>query len=88
MVQICKDTFHIGKHGGGLVRFDADTIILEIETRAKRANITIAELCRRANIAKSTFLRWKNGDCSPTISTLQNIITELDAEEAKQAITL
>lgn len=41
---------------------------LEIEIRAKRAGITMKEVCARASVSTSTFSRWKNRKQSPTLA--------------------
>ena len=39
----------------------------EVEEHAKAAGKTMAEVCKEAGIAQSTFSRWKAGVTSPTI---------------------
>ena len=34
----------------------------QFEARAKGASLSIAEICRRANVAQSSFHRWKAND--------------------------
>lgn len=38
----------------------------EIEAMAKQAGISVAEVCRRAGVAPSTFTRWKGGSVPST----------------------
>ncbi|ETA53990.1 helix-turn-helix domain-containing protein [Ponticoccus alexandrii] len=45
------------------------TEIAKIEGRLCRAGQTVAELCRRAAIARSTWQRWKRGDTEPNMAT-------------------
>jgi transcriptional regulator with XRE-family HTH domain len=39
----------------------------EVEEHAKAAGKTMADVCREAGIAQSTFSRWKAGHTSPTL---------------------
>ena len=45
----------------------------EIEQRAKSKGLSIADVCRRAGIAVSTFQRWKAGKTAPTLTVYQRI---------------
>lgn len=54
----------------------------QIEARAELAGLTIPEVCRKAEIAPSTFWRWKMGKTSPTLGMCQRL---LDATEAQKA---
>lgn len=40
----------------------ASELALEIESMAAEAGIGINALCDEADVARSTFTRWKNGD--------------------------
>jgi transcriptional regulator with XRE-family HTH domain len=51
----------------------APDFITDLERRAKAKRLSIAEVCRRANVAPSTFARWKSGDSLPTIRVLRKI---------------
>lgn len=42
-----------------------------IEAEARDAGLSMAAVCRRANLADSTFRRWKGGDRSPTLVTIE-----------------
>ncbi len=59
-------------------------IISEIENRAAKLNISIAELCSRASVAPSTFSRWRKNKASPLVKTIErmNLILD-DLEKAK-----
>lgn len=46
----------------------------DIEARAKAAGLTIPEVCKLAEIAPSTFWRWKHGKTSPTVGVCQKLI--------------
>lgn len=55
-----------------------------IQARCRFVGITIDELCRRANIAPSTFSRWVNGHNSGllvTIGKMDEILARLEAEK-------
>lgn len=54
----------------------------DIEAKAKAAGLTIAELCRRAGIAQSTFSRWKAGDTKPTIGVYERLCEAAQPSEA------
>lgn len=43
--------------------------IPQIEDALSARGITVAELCRRAGIAQTTWGRWKKGVVSPTFKT-------------------
>lgn len=40
---------------------------------AKDRGITIAEVCRRAGIAHTTFGRWRRGETEPTLDVYRRI---------------
>lgn len=46
----------------------------DIEARARLAGLSLAELCRRAGIAQSTFTRWKAGTTEPTLSVYRRLL--------------
>jgi len=51
------------------------------ERRIRAVDLTPAEACRRADLARSTWHRWKSGFTQPTIRSLErlnDIITELE----------
>jgi transcriptional regulator with XRE-family HTH domain len=45
----------------------------DIEAAAKKAGLSMAEVCRRAGVAQSTFNRWKNGTTQPTLGIYQRL---------------
>lgn len=57
----------------------------QIEASAAAAGISMAEVCRRAGIAQSTFGRWKNGRTEPTMAVYRRICAAVAAqpEESK-----
>lgn len=53
----------------------ADLLTAEqIEARAKAAGFSIADVCKKADIALSTFYRWKAGKTEPGIGVYQRLI--------------
>ena len=62
---------------------DVPQVISQLEARAAKAGITINELCRRAEIARSTFTRMKAGDHSPNTRTLEKLETAVAAAEVQ-----
>ena len=66
---------------------DQQTIIAEIEARAKALALPMGEVCRRAGLHPTTFSRWKLSDKNPepigaTIKSLSALSDVLDAAEA------
>lgn len=45
----------------------------DIETLAWKAGLSMAEVCRRAGIAQSTFTRWKAGKTEPTLDAYRRL---------------
>ncbi len=69
---------------------DQQTIVAELEARAKAIGLPISEVCRRANIHPTTFSRWKESDLNPepvgaTIKSLSALDEVLKAAEAGAA---
>lgn len=54
-------------------RMENAHIITEIEHSASAAGLSIAEVCRRAGVANSTFTRWKAGVTSPNYRSIESI---------------
>jgi transcriptional regulator with XRE-family HTH domain len=46
----------------------------EIEALAGSAGLSMAEVCRRAGLAQSTFTRWKSGKTEPTLDAYRKLI--------------
>lgn len=53
-----------------------------IESRAKERDLPIAEVCRRANVAQSTFHRWKTGESGLTIGTYVKLLDVIHGAES------
>ena len=58
------------------------TFLDSLDSRAKAAGLSMAEICRRAGIAQSTPARWRNGTFLPTIRTITKIDGILEEAEA------
>lgn len=54
-----------------------------IEARAKAAGITMAAVCRAADMPYTTFWRWKNASVSPSLGVVQRL---LDATKPRDAV--
>jgi len=71
---------------------EQQTVVREIERRAKAARISIAELCRRADISPDTFFKWRKTPRNPdpvganfhSIEALYRELDKIDAEDAKR----
>jgi transcriptional regulator with XRE-family HTH domain len=44
-----------------------------IEALAAQANLSMAEVCRRAGVSQSTFTRWKAGKTEPTLDVYRKL---------------
>lgn len=53
---------------------DTRGYILEVEARANAARLKISELCRKAEIARATWWRWKQNRGSPTLTVWDRVI--------------
>jgi DNA-binding transcriptional regulator YiaG len=52
----------------------------EIEAAAKAKGLSIAALCRRADIDPSTFNRWAAGRGVPSVRSVQRMIDAIERE--------
>jgi transposase-like protein len=69
---------------------DQQTIIQDIARRAKASRVSIAELCRRADIHPDTFHNWKRTPRNPNPSganlhSIGRLFAELDKIDAEDA---
>jgi predicted transcriptional regulator len=46
----------------------------EIENRAKQADLSLSDVCRKAGVAVSTFYRWKAGKTQPTLGVCRKLL--------------
>lgn len=51
-----------------------------IREAAKAKGLTVASLCRRADMDKATFYRWEKKEGTPTLGSIQKLIDALDRE--------
>lgn len=49
----------------------------DVEAKASAAGMSIADICKRADVAQSTFSRWKAGKTSPTLTIYKRIVAVL-----------
>lgn len=52
----------------------------EIEVAATARGLTVAAMCRRADIDQATFSRWKRGDRIPSVRIIQRMIDAIERE--------
>ena len=62
------------------MKYDVKQIIEDIEYQAKLAGMSVSAVCEKALIARSTFDRWKRGEMSPSIQSLNAIYKALEVE--------
>lgn len=55
----------------------------DFEAAARDAGLSIAELCRRANVPQSSFHRWKAGGSGITLGTYSDLVDVLLAADIK-----
>lgn len=53
--------------------------LAEIEVQVKGRGLTIGQFCKRAEIARSTWDRWKRGETEPNTKTLRTVKSTLAA---------
>ncbi len=71
---------------------DQQSIIRDIERRAKASRVSIASLCRRAGIHPDTFFKWRKSPRNPepvganlhSIEAIYRELDKIDAEDAKR----
>jgi transcriptional regulator with XRE-family HTH domain len=54
----------------------------EIEQLAAKAGKSMLQVCREAEIAPSTWARWKAGETSPTLNNYMRIAKAVEPAEA------
>jgi len=60
-------------------------IIKDIIERARAARLSIAELCRRAEIDPGTFQNWRNDRCGANLRSIERIYEVLDQVDREDA---
>jgi transcriptional regulator with XRE-family HTH domain len=56
----------------------------EIERLAQEAGMNASQLCMRANVARTTFWRWKKRKLTPSIAVYRRLIDALDQVEVAE----
>jgi transposase-like protein len=69
---------------------EQQTVVKEIERRAKASRISIAALCRRAGISPDTFFKWRKTPRNPdpvgaNLHSVEALFRELDKIETEDA---
>ena len=69
---------------------DQQTVIADLERRARKANVSIRQVCIKADIHPTTFSRWKLSDNNPqptgaTLASLGKLDAALRGFEAVPA---
>lgn len=57
----------------------------KIERAAAAKGLSIAAMCRRADIDATAFHRWKAGDGSPNIATVQKMLDAIARAPARDS---
>jgi transposase-like protein len=66
---------------------DQQDIIADIESRAAKLGLSIAELCQQAKVHPTTFSRWKKSEknSQPIGATIKSLSALTDALESLEA---
>ena len=56
-----------------------------IKERARKAGLTVAQLCRDAGLAPSILNRWDAGETSPSIANVARLLDALAKHESRAA---
>lgn len=68
---------------------DQQTVIADIERRALEAGLSIAAVCKEADVHPTTFSRWKESDRNPEpIGATFKTLAKLDAALRRLAATV
>lgn len=54
----------------------------DIESLAAKAGKSIAQVCREAGVAQSTFSRWKAGRTEPTLDVYRRLLGAVSAADS------
>ena len=52
--------------------------MIAIEARLRCAGLTVSRLCAEAEIARSTWDRWRRGDTEPNLKTWREVVAAAD----------
>lgn len=59
--------------------------VLDWEKRLKSAGVTVEDFCRRVQIDRATWYRWRSGEMTPSVTTYERALAALPPEtEAAQ----
>lgn len=59
----------------------------DVERMAQASGKSVSEICRIAEIAPSTFSRWKAGKTEPTLSVYRRIVAALDTAAPPNSVS-
>lgn len=59
------------------------TTFEKVQEMARKAGISIAELCRRAGVSRGTLTRWEKGQTSPTFRIWEKLEGATDRKAKK-----
>lgn len=65
------------------IAMDPKIVVEQLVDRAGKAGLSVSELARRADIAPSTFNRWRSGETSPTLEVfarVEGVVASVEAE--------
>ena len=57
-----------------------------VEADAKAAGLSLAQLCRNAGIAQTTFWRWRAGTTEPTLDVVRRLLRAVDESATSRRI--
>ena len=55
----------------------------DIEQAARAKGLSIAAMCRRADVDATAFHRWRAGDGAPNMATVQKMLDAIQREPVK-----
>lgn len=64
---------------------DPKIVVEGLVERALKVGLPVSELARRADIAPSTFNRWRSGETSPTLDVfarVERVVADAENERA------
>lgn len=64
-------------HNRMLLHMDHTNFISDVEAALAEAKISVATMCRRADLAQSTWHRWKLNGVAPRDSSRTRVLTAL-----------
>jgi predicted transcriptional regulator len=80
MAKMRVDEFRDLGHGLPMTTLPTPDSIREA---AKKKGLTIAALCRRADMDTATFYRWEYGRGSPTLGTIKRLLDAIEQENTR-----